>query len=154
MVQIRKATQEDLELIQKLNQALFKYEKEFSSDYIEDWSYSTHGIRNLNNRIQSGIVYIAFTKDNNGIGYICGNVWSNYHGRKDPVLAEIEHMFITESYRLQGIGKKLIEIFFVQAKKDGANTVEVKLLSKNTKAYEFYKKLGLTLHTLAMEKSI
>lgn len=52
----------------------------------------------------------------------------------------VDTVFVQEEYRMQGIGRKLIEVMEKRAKELGANTI--RLDTFNWQGYHFYKRLG------------
>nr|WKN37852.1 GNAT family N-acetyltransferase [Tunicatimonas sp. TK19036] len=59
----------------------------------------------------------------------------------------LEDLIVTESYRGQGIGKKLLDRIVLKAKEEDAHRVVWQVLDWNTPAIEFYKSLGASLLT-------
>lgn len=70
-------------------------------------------------------------------------------GHKGAKLAIAESMIVSQDYRGQGIGSKLIH--FVMEKARGENCYKLMLSSnrKRIKAHEFYEKLGFQQHGIS-----
>ena len=54
----------------------------------------------------------------------------------------LDDLIVTESYRGKGIGSKLLNAVFDEAKKMNAKQIHWQVLDWNTPAIEFYKKVG------------
>lgn len=57
----------------------------------------------------------------------------------------LDDLVITEKYRRQGIGRKLLDAFMMEAKAIGAKQAHWQVLDWNTPAIEFYKKIGASV---------
>ncbi len=57
----------------------------------------------------------------------------------------LEDLVVTEKYRGQGIGKKLLDVFMQEAKAMGAKQVHWQVLDWNTPAINFYKKINASI---------
>ncbi len=145
MIEIRKATIEDLEDIQKLNLQLFKKEyKEYDKTLNLKWTFGKDGTEYFKKRI----------KDRRVIGYLVGTFHSPEAYRNLNVFAEGENMFILEKYRGKGIGTKLISKFIEWCKEKKAEKIRVIASIQNKKAIELYRKLGFSDYNLILEKEI
>ncbi|MBU1046736.1 GNAT family N-acetyltransferase [Patescibacteria group bacterium] len=143
---IEKATLNDLPYIQKLTKNLFEYEIEngFDNNINPEWSYSEEGKEELTERIFSEDSVGFVCKVNNEIvGYLIGLILEEETGRVDSKYGELEHMFINENARGNGIGEKLIKEFKKWTKEKDLKRIKVNVSFKNQKAIEFYKKIGL-----------
>lgn len=153
-MRIKKATIQDIEAILSLNIDLFRFEQAFTDTYSLDWTYSPIGreyfIRRLSH--DNGIVFIA-EHDGKPIGYICGYIFLS-HARNQPLMAEIDNMFVMDHFRQKGIGTLLMDIFLSEVQKRGVRRVKVTALHDNGHAHEFYKKQGFTHHEVVFEKEI
>lgn len=143
---IEVASIEDLSSIQELTKKLFEHEikNNFDDNIDPRWSYSEEGEQELTERITSkdstGLVY---KKDNNVLGYLIGLIEEEETGRVDSRYANLEHMFVEETARKDGVGKKLVEEFKTWAKKNNLKRIKVNVSFENKNAIEFYKKVGL-----------
>ena len=107
---IKKADIENLKEIQELNNQLFKLEYDnFDPSLKVGWPFEKEGIEYFSDMLTNEIVFIALV-DDIIVGYLAGsiNVESSYVTK---TLAELDNMFILESYRKYGIGTKLINEF-------------------------------------------
>lgn len=139
---IRSATINDLEKILVLNRALFEYETRFNTEYNLDWTYSETGKSYFKRKIEADkdIALVAeINKD--VVGYVVVSTYSQPFFKENPI-AELDNMFIEESYRGKGIGKKLVEEAKKLAKEKGAKRFKVGAAAQNEKAIKFYQSCG------------
>lgn len=60
-------------------------------------------------------------------------------------------MFVEEGFRNHEIGSKLVKSFLKWAKKKGVENVRVGALAQNSKALQFYRKLGFKDYEVTLE---
>ena len=138
---IRKAQLEDLNIIQNLNNELFKLEKEnYDSTLVRDWSLSEDGKQYFEDLIINNYVIVAI-KDDKIVGYLAGSI--NEKGSYEEIqYGEINNMLVDNNFRGLGIGKLLIDKFKQYCKDNNINNLKVVASAKNIKAIEFYKNNG------------
>lgn len=138
---IRKAQLEDLNIIQNLNNELFKLEKEkYDSTLVQDWPLSEVGKQYFEDLIINHYVIVA-EKDDKIVGYLAGSI--NEKGSYEEIqYGEINNMLVDNNFRGLGIGKLLIDKFKQYCKDNNINNLKVVASAKNIKAIEFYKKNG------------
>ena len=107
---IRRARSEDLNIIQELNNDLFKLEKaNYDSTLIENWPLSKDGEYYFTDLINNHYVIVALLNDEI-VGYLAGSI--NEKGSYEEIqYGELNNMLIKENCRGYGIGKKLINSF-------------------------------------------
>lgn len=140
-VEIRQATINDLSTIQKLNNDLFKLEKEnYDPTLVIDWPLSADGKEYFEDLIQNHYVIVA-TLNNSVVAYLAGTI--NEKGSYEEIAyGEINNMLVTEQCRGLGIGKQLIDRFKAYCKQNNINNLKVEASAKNIDAINFYKKNG------------
>ena len=138
---IREAQLEDLNIIQNLNNELFKLEKEnYDSTLVQDWPLSEDGKQYFEDLIINHYVIVAI-KDDNIVGYLAGSI--NEKGSYEEIqYGEINNMLVDNNFRVLGIGKLLVDKFKQYCKDNNINNLKVVASAKNIKAIEFYKKNG------------
>ena len=138
---IRKAQLEDLNIIQNLNNELFKLEKEnYDSTLVRDWPLSEDGKQYFEDLIINHYVIVAI-KDDKIVGYLAGSI--NEKGSYEEIqYGEINNMLVDNNFRGLGIGKLLIDKFKQYCKDNNINNLKVVASAKNIKAIEFYKNNG------------
>lgn len=138
---IRRAVLEDTEVIQKLNNELFKLEKEnFDSTLVTDWPLTKEGKEYFEDLITYNYVIVAVL---NGeiVAYLAGSI--NEKGSYEELqYGEINNMLVNDKCRGLGLGKLLIDQFKVYCKKNNIYNLKVEASAKNINAINFYKKNG------------
>ena len=150
---IRKATIEDLSVIQALNNSLFELEKSnYDPTLVKDWPLTEEGKEYFCDLINNNYVIVA-QLNNNIMGYLAGTI--NEKGSYEEVkYGEINNMFIKDECRGLGIGKLLINNFKDYCKTNRINNVKVTASFKNKNAIEFYKKNGFEEFDLTLTLKI
>lgn len=138
---IRRATLDDLSIIQNLNNALFKLEKEnYDSTLVMNWPLSSDGENYFKDLIINNYVIVALI-DEKIVGYLSGTI--NEKGTYEEIqYGEINNMLVDDNYRGYGIGKKLITSFIQYCKDNNIYNLKVVASAKNIGAISFYKKQG------------
>jgi len=138
---IRKATIEDLSIIQELNNSLFKLEKEnYDSTLVNDWPLSEEGKEYFSDLILNHYVIVA-TLNNNIVGYLAGTIEEKV-SYVEVQYGEINNMLVKDEYRGYGVGKLLINNFKEYCKSNNISDIKVVASYKNKNAIEFYHKNG------------
>lgn len=139
---IRKATLNDLNNIQELNNKLFDLEIDnYDDTLVKNWPISKEGKIYFEDLITNHFVIVAQI-NNEIIGYLAGSI--NEKGSYENVrYAEINNMYISDKYRGLSIGEKLINNFKSYCILNGINNLIVTASYKNNNAINFYKKMGL-----------
>ena len=152
-VLIRKATIDDLNKIQNLNNELFKLEKEnYDSTLVLNWPLTEEGKNYFKNLIINDYVVVALI-DNEIVGYLAGTI--NGKGSYEEIqYGEINNMLVNSNYRGYGIGKKLIDSFKSHCKENNIFHLKVTASFKNTNAIEFYKKNGFEEFDLTLTTKV
>lgn len=103
-------------------------------------------LRKIKSKIKnnSGIVYFAQI-DNVPVGYIFAYLKDlqkdNSHKYKSTIVCSIDDFYVSEKFRKQGLGKKLLEKLF-QSYKNKCSYFIISAFGSNRNAYKFYKKMG------------
>jgi len=138
---IRRASLEDLNTIQELNNSLFKLEKEnYDSTLVKDWPLSKEGKEYFFDLIKNHYVIVA-TIDNIIVGYLAGSI-EEKGSYVEVQYGEINNMIINDKYRGLGIGRLLIDNFKEYCKTKNISNIKVVASYKNKNAIEFYHKNG------------
>ena len=156
-MKIRFGTIADLADVQRLNQALFRYEhaQGFHDDvYNQDWPFQPAGINYFTECLKGERNQAVFIAEANGqpAGYLAASCRSFAYIRTNPV-AEIENMFVEETHRGHGVGTALIDAFKDWALSLGAARLKVGAFVPNAPALAFYRKNGFTDFELVLEQA-
>ncbi len=140
---IRKATVQDVSIIQDLNNELFNLERDnYDSTLQKDWPLTEEGKNYFLELIENHYVVLA-VYENEIVGYLAGTI--NEKGTYEKIqYGEINNMFIKNKYRGNGIGKVLINHFKDYCKEFNVYDLKVMASCKNINAIEFYKTCGFS----------
>jgi GNAT superfamily N-acetyltransferase len=151
--QIRIATIEDLDDVLALSQKLFEYETAFGDTFNGAWTYSEAGRNYFTMRLngERGFCIVAQI-DGKTIGYATVFI-TEFAFRRAEVnpIGEIENMIIEEAYRGKNVGQLMVTYIKEELKRRGVKRLAVVFLSKNTKASEFYHKVGFDTFSTRLE---
>ena len=138
---VRTANLEDLNIIQNLNNELFKLEKEnYDFTLISDWPLTEAGKLYFEDLILNHFVVVAILNDE-VVGYLAGSI--NDKGSYEEIqYGEINNMLVIDKYRGLGIGKILIDKFKMYLKDNNIENLKVEASAKNLNAIKFYKQNG------------
>lgn len=151
---IRKATQEDVPTIQKLNYELFLSDNQWNHDLGCDWPFSEEGEKYFRDCVEQER-FLSIVAEINGkvVGYLNGSIKhpSNiYLGKR----AELDNIYVDEAVREKGVGTALVNEFKKWAKNNGAERLMVEAFSGNEQAVEFYKKSGFEPYAARLSRRI
>jgi GNAT superfamily N-acetyltransferase len=147
IITTRRASPGDLAEVQRLNQALFRYEHDsgfyLGELYNQDWPYHPDGISYFTDCLGNNPANVIFLAELNHvpIGYLAASYATKSFWRENPV-AEIDNMYIEDDYRGQGAGSELIALFKDWARTNGVARIRVGALAANSKAINFYHRNG------------
>lgn len=152
---IRRATIDEVEIIQKLNNELINYEMEQGFDsYVKDWALSEESKKYFLDLIENQFVAVAEV-DGEIVGYLAGSIYHDLsYSYYSGLTAEANNMFVKEDFRRHGIGEKLMNSFVEWCKKNNAKRVMVTALSKNDKTIKFYRNNGFEDINLTLKKEL
>lgn len=143
---IREAKIEDLKKIQELSQELIEFEKNMTkNEYLVsmNWALSNKGYENYKKNIEreNDFLYVVCINENI-IGYM--TCWINNKKDWDKYSTlEIGNIYVKEKYRGKGIGTELINTAKKICKEKDIKYMQLKVLSDNSSAINFYRKNGL-----------
>lgn len=100
---------------------------------------------------KQGKIYLAYI-DGEPVGFIAGYVAEDIENNTDYF--RIDSLVTTEKFRNQGIAGELINKIEDYAKSIGQTKVGLGVLSGNTSAYQYYKKLGFEDYAIEMLKNL
>lgn len=150
---IRRATIEDLEIIQNLNNNLFDLEKEnYDPTLIINWPLTEEGRKYFEDLITNDYVVLAVAEDVI-VGYLAGTI-EEKGSYEEIQYGEINNMFIDDNYRGYGIGKKLINSFKNYCKDNNIFNLKVTASYRNKNAIAFYHKNGFEEFNLTLTANI
>ena len=150
---IRKATLEDRNILQLLNDQVFIDNAKYDPDLNLEWAKSELGEKYFSDLLQDPKAFcIIASYGKKNIAYLAGRPKSIDYRKSKYV--ELENMGVIPEFHSQRVGSRLIKEFFDWAKKASFDKVILSAYSKNKQAIEFYKKHGLTNIDVSLEKSL
>lgn len=153
-MEIRKATLKDLKNILALS---IQEERYFKRKEKED-IYAMNDKKSIAQLIKEKltnkdkIIFIA-VKDSKTIGFLFGGIWKTpaYEIAKKRVL---EDVFVIKEHRNQGIGTKLIKMFFEWLKEKNVKYCLLYVSRNNKEGLKLYQKLGFEINYFEMLKKL
>lgn len=141
MMRVRKATLEDVELINILAEEIFNatYQDILSPEQLEYMFDMMYSPKNIETQMQElGHQYFIAYHEENPVGYLSVE-------QQGEQLFHLQKIYILPKCHGKGMGKELIEYAFNYAKsvcKYDSCTVELNV-NRNNKALQFYYKMGM-----------
>lgn len=131
---------------------MLKLMKEFWIDYnrgrvISDGLKKFEELKNpldtMKTEFEEYLNWIGFVAEENDeiLGFIIGRIKDKDHKVIDKE-GYVEEFFVTEQMRSKGIGRKLFDRMVEEFKSKGCKSIGTDAYATNTKALDYYKKLG------------
>jgi len=150
---IRKATINDLNSIQELNNSLFDLElNNFDDTLKQGWPFEEDGKEYFEDMINNEIVFVAQIEEKI-VGYLAGSICEQISYITET-FAELDNMCINEQYRRFGIGTLLINEFKKYCKEKNIQNIKVTASAKNSRAIQFYMKNGFEDYNVTLKYKI
>jgi len=150
---IRKATINDLNSIQELNNSLFDLElNNFDDTLKQGWPFEEDGKEYFEDMINNEIVFVAQIEEKI-VGYLAGSICEQISYITET-FAELDNMCINDKYRRFGIGTLLMNEFKKYCKEKNIQNIKVTASAKNTKAIQFYMKNGFEDYNVTLKYKI
>lgn len=152
---IRKATEKDFSIIQRLNAASFANDASSDDALNTAWPFSQEGILYYQKSLvdPQKIVFVAQDEGGKPIGYIIGCAANKFRYRKVKT-GELENMFIAPQWRRRGAGKALVDALKQWMKAKGVDRIYVSAYAKNEDAIHFYDSCGFDLWEIGLEMKL
>jgi ribosomal protein S18 acetylase RimI-like enzyme len=153
MLNIRPASPNDLEAIQKLNHQVMARNIEFDPGINPNFDLEEIGKGFFKDLLENenGIFLIAMDGEQL-VGYINGSPKEQMN--RSIRTFEMENLGIIPDYRRQGLATKLYARFVEEVKQRGFTRIFLNCYIKNEIALDFYKKLGFEPIDVSLEKDI
>jgi len=88
--------------------------------------------------LDRGLKYYILEKDSQPYGCVAIE-------KASPDVCYLQRLAILPQYRRKGYGKKLVNHIFEQARKNGANKLEIGIIAEDTKLTNWYGKFGFVM---------
>ena len=148
---IRRAKNEDVDILNNLFQKLLEFEKEKYDKNIKD-NLSITSYFNKRVSLPTNIILIA-QLENKIVGYIYSTIDSDNKIKKD-LEAKIDSIYIMPKYRNKSIGTKLIDEILNILKLENVKYVFIENLVNNYSSKYLYEKLGFEVFRETRRKEI
>lgn len=147
---IRKATINDLNSIQELNNKLFELEFNNFDDTLKlGWPFEKEGKEYFEYMIKDEMVFVAEV-EGKIVGYLAGCICEQMSYITET-FAELDNMCIDDEYRRFGIGTLLINEFKKYCKEKSIQNIKVTAFAKNSRAIQFYIKNGFEDYNVTLK---
>ena len=152
-INIRKATINDLNSVQYLNNSLFDLElNNFDDTLKQGWFFEKEGKEYFKDMINNEIVFVAQIEEKI-VGYLAGSICEQTSYITET-FAELDNMCINEEYRRFGIGTLLMNEFKKYCKEKDMQNIKVTASAKNSRAIQFYIKNGFEAYNVTLKYKI
>ena len=157
MMQIRRATVEDAELLCHLVGAVQQIHYEARRDFFKPYTITPELIADFQNRLSDEQVYVFIGEvDGEPVGYILAQLFERadnpYTYASRQLL--VDQMSVNPEQRSKGYGEALMERVFDLAKSLGCKSVILTVWAFNERAVEFYRRQGFVARDMRMEVSL
>lgn len=154
-ITIRRATLDDLKIIQQFGYELLEYERQNWDPALDsNWPFSKEGEQKYRTAITDKYTVIA-ENDHQPVGYLIAKIIDIAPGSARSIKqAYLENIYVVSSARKSGIGAKLVVNFQDYCKKEGVNRINVSVLAANTAAVDFYQKVGFSPRSLNLSQDL
>lgn len=153
---IRRGRPSDLGQILELDRQLLAYDVSFDPSLDTGWSSTEEAHTFYSCRLsgQEGAAFVAESDAGSLAGFLVGAEVAAESYRRPLKLAEIECLYIDESYRGLRIGQRLMDAFAEWAREQGVERLSVTVSARNRGARDFYERLGYGDYDVVLEKSL
>lgn len=152
---IRKAREKELKIVQDLNHQLFVHDQKYDPLLVMDWPYEKEGADYFKSRIsgEEGVCFVAEV-DGEIVGYLAGGMIKPHSEQPVKRRSKLENTLVKETFRNQGIGKKLFNAFIKWSHAQGAERIIVTAYTGNVSAVRFYREVGFNDFATKLEYKI
>lgn len=153
-LRIRRATEDDIPIIEKLLYEVHKVHSDARPDLFKAGAkkYTNEELKTILHD-ENKPVFVA-EKDKIVVGYaFCVHKqFVNDNNMTDVKTLYIDDLCVDEDVRGEHIGRRLYEFVIDYAKRHGYYNVTLNVWADNVKAVGFYEKIGLKIQKIGMEK--
>lgn len=155
-VKFRKATLEDIKILQTLKYKLYKYEDDNFCDINNpQWVKTDDCTKNFKKLISAPDSTVIIAVLNNEIvGFVTGEVFDAPKHKRIRVDSELMSLYVAKEHRNKKIGALLVEEFVKWAKSKNADQVKIEPYYNNEKAIKFYKREGFDDYVVMLRKKL
>ena len=155
-VKFRRATLDDIILLQDLKYELLKYEDENFCDITDPaWAKTEECFESFKKQIndpKSTVIVAEYGGEI--IGFVSGEVFDAPKFKRIKVDSELISLYVKEEHRNKNVGALLAEEFIKWAKSQNADQVKIEPFYNNEKAIKFYKREGFENYVVMLRKKL
>lgn len=139
MLNIRKASTEDIPLIQKLTYSVWPqtYASILSQEQIEYMLEMMYSHTSLQKQMSEGAQFIIVNDNNEPVGFASFQ-------ETEPAIFKLHKIYVLSKQQGKGTGKYVINHITDVIRRQGARSLQLQV-NRHNKAKEFYEKLGFTV---------
>lgn len=154
-MEIRKATQKDVEILSQMNYEFNLSEKKVSDKYMKVKSINYFRKRIKEHLKKRDMIFLIAEHGENVVGFSKGLVesYKKDYEKLDKV-GFIAITYVRKNYRKKGVGRKLSNYMISELKKRKVKMVTVFHYASNKVAVEFAKHRGFKQHAIELRKFI
>lgn len=152
---------EDKQTLLELSKKLGKYSKDIDplKRVLNMRGFAELELEDIFSNVKKYQGKIWFAEDEGKkVGYIIGVIWKQSHKNKLEIgpykLGEVIDLYLDESYRGKGVGKRLLGKMEEYFKVNKCDSMWVQVFEPNKNAHEVYKKFGFVNREIGMLKNI
>lgn len=150
-ITIRKATLDDLTILQEFEQAIIRFERPFAPNLRED-PISYYDLASLIQHKDAHVVVAETAEEIIGSGYALIKKNSAY--KKPDQYAYLGFMYVKPSYRGQGVNGHIIDHLIDWTKQKNITELQLDVYAENEVALRAYKKKGFSAELLTMRLNL
>lgn len=155
-IKIRKANEKDINAVNRLLFEVHKVHSDVRPDLFKRGTkkYTDEELIKIINNDKTP-VFVAENKDGIwGYAFCIHQQFLNNNNMTDVKTLYIDDLCVDEAARGKHIGSMLYDYVLNYAKENGYYNITLNVWADNTSAVEFYKKIGLRVQKIGMEKII
>ena len=139
MLNIRKASTEDIPLIQKMTYSVLPqtYASILSQEQIEYMLEMMYSHTSLQKQMSEGAQFIIVNDNNEPVGFASFQ-------ETEPAIFKLHKIYVLSKQQGKGTGKYVINHITDVIRRQGARSLQLQV-NRHNKAKEFYEKLGFTV---------
>ncbi len=149
MIKIRKASQEDFEIISYLGRTTFKesFGDLFSPEELDEYLHAAFNPLKIKESLQKhnnfyGIVYF----NQHPAGYYKLKLNSGLNGKEEQMQIQLQKIYVLKDYLDLGLGNTMMTEIFSFAKSWNGTLIWLVVLQTNTRAIRYYVKHGFIIN--------
>jgi GNAT superfamily N-acetyltransferase len=150
-MEIRIATKADVAVTAELNQLLYKEDAAVRDPFADIEAACADAVPYFETFIGGESTDVFLAEENGTVAGYLGARYSAGNLRRPASTAELEAMYVRESFRGRQVGGLLITAFFGWAKEKGAGRAAVSAFHANESARRLYERFGFASKSVTLD---